>query len=509
MNFLLPFPQNKGTARLKHFGLLLFVGLMVSLFRFDQAAAEEPPQNHQVYLPIVIRSGGPVTPPPPAESKFFVEPDKKIGSAGLAIDQNGGMHLAYAHRVPDNEHPQAVYAYCPPAAACANPQSWARLALPTDRVNEVQLAVTPAGQPRLLIRANSTVYTGLGGGKDFFYAACDQNCTTAAGWTVTYLLSNHGTSSFDVSDIITPQRYFALDPQGRPRFVYQDNNYFYREPDHLGAYYVFCDTNCTDSGNWYETLITMPAQYDYEVVKYPALAFTGDGRPRMVAYLIPLGGGDDGIYYFACDAGDCGDGVNWQRVGLYARGNGTSASWDLELDSANRPRFAFYQGENINGGGGWEKLHYIWCNENCLNVANWGNAEVGLPMRNGENPDLELDSQGRPQIAYIMQGGGGSGYSRCSGACETQQPQWQHRVLDTATSLETDYPVAIPPTCQTGMWDSIAPVLALDPAGQPRLAHDAAYDTNCLVDDNPNDNTPPRWQSWPLRRSVRVVFTTW
>ncbi len=504
--------HGKGKTFLNHLCLALLAGLALGLFNLNEAAAQDPPQDYKIYLPLLIKSDGGVTPPPPppppppAEARFFVEPAKKIGSAGLAIDLYGGIHLAYADWIPDNQHPKAIYAYCPPTADCTNQQNWSRLALSTDRVNEVQLAVTPTGQPRLLIRATSTIYTAIAPGKDFFYAACDQNCTSVNGWTVTYLLSNHGTSSFDVSDNITPQRYFALDPQGRPRFIYQDNNYFYLEPDHLGAYYVYCDDNCTDSANWYETLITLPAQYDYEVMKYPSLAFTSDGKPRVVAYLIPLGGSGDGIYYFNCDAVNCGDGTNWQRVGLYARGNGTSASWDLELDSANRPRFAFYQGEGLTVGG-WEKLHYIWCNSNCLDPTSWDNAEVGLPIRNGENPDLEIDSQGRPQLAYIMQGGGGTGYSRCVANCETQQPQWQHKVLDTATSLQTDYPSPIPPTCQAAMWDSLAPVLTFNLTGQPRVAHDAAYNTTCEIDENPDDNIPPQQRPWQLWHSVRVAFT--
>lgn len=341
----------------------------------------------------------------------------------------------------------------------------------------------------------------MGGGKDFFYASCDQNCTNVNNWTVIYLLSNHGTSTFDISDNITPQRYFTLNPQGRPRFVYQDNNYFYLEPDHLGSYYVYCDSGCTQASNWYETRITLAAQYDYEVIKYPSLTFTGDGRPRPLADLIPLSGGD-GIYYFACDVA-CGDGDHWQRVGLYQRGSGTSASWDLDLDSANRPRFAFYQGEGSSSG---EKLHYAWCNDNCLNAAAWGNVEVGLGLKNGENPDLEIDQQGRPRVAYIMQGGGGTGYAWCTGNCESQQPQWQHKVLDTATSLEADYPVALPVTCDVGMWDSIAPVLAFNPAGQPRMAHDAAYDGRCWIDDDPTDNKPPQFIPWQIRHSVRVVL---
>jgi hypothetical protein len=287
-----------------------------------------------------------------------------------------------------------------------------------------------------------------------------------------------------------------------------DNNYFYEEPDHLGAYYVYCDANCNDSDSWQQGHITKWAQYDYEVLQYPSLTFTSDGRPRIVGYLIPLNstGEGDGIYYITCDA-DCYSQYSWNRVGLYLRGNGTAPSWDLELDSANRPRFAFYTGEGLEGEG-WEKLHYVWCNNGCLDAANWDNAELGLPMGNGENPDLELDEQGRPRVAYIMQDGGGVGYSWCSGGCVTQQPQWHHEVIDTATDMDEDFPVPIPPTCDTGLWDSIAPVLAFDPAGQPGVAFDASYNGRCWIDDDPNDGDPADYLFWEIRHSVRVVFST-
>ena len=53
-------------------------------------------------------------------------------------------------------------------------------------------------QPRLLFRSSSTVYTN---GNDYYYAACDQNCTVGAQWSVVYVLSNSA-AVFELNDRI-------------------------------------------------------------------------------------------------------------------------------------------------------------------------------------------------------------------------------------------------------------------------------------------------------------------
>jgi hypothetical protein len=72
--------------------------------------------------------------------------------------------------------------------------------------------------------------------------------------------------------------------------------------------------------------------------------------------------------------------------------------------------------------------------------------------------------------------------------------------------LEQKYPVAKPSFCNAGLWGSLAPVLALDSAGNPRIAFDAAYHTRCLYDNNPDDNIPPVLDFWQLWHSVRVNY---
>ncbi len=434
---------------------------------------------------------------------MFIQPDKKIASASVVVDEQGGQHLASVDYIPYAEHPAALYHYCPPATDCTRPENWTTVRL-GDNVNEVQLALTPAGQPRLLFQAGSTVYDLTD--KDYYYAACDSNCTDPQNWASVYLLSSSGTAIFDVSDGISPQRYFSLDPQGRPRFVYLDRNYFYAEPDHTGVYYVFCDIDCTNAGNWSQTRISLAQDYDYEVAKYPALAFTSQGWPRVVADLSPLASSGEpaGIYYLACETG-CENGENWGRVGLYNRGSGVTVSWDLELDRQDRPRLAYYQGEGDEKG---DQLYYAWCEgSNCLDLAGWQDVNLGLGLTNGQHPDLELDREGRPHLAYLTNGGGGVGYSRCTAACESEGGAWRHQTLETAADLETAFPVPIPSHCDAGLWDSLTPVLALDPAGQARVAYDTVYEARCAYDD-PFDNLPPGTRFEHVRRSVRLIWVT-
>jgi len=107
------------------------------------------------------------------------------------------------------------------APGCASPDHWQGTEI-GDRVTEVQLAVDAAGQPRMLMRVASEQ-------RDFeyeyHYAECNAGCQSPSSWKTVIVRGTYGTSIFDLYDDTSPQRYFALDPQGRPRFVYIDRNY--------------------------------------------------------------------------------------------------------------------------------------------------------------------------------------------------------------------------------------------------------------------------------------------
>ncbi|HSD84163.1 MAG TPA: hypothetical protein VLG46_09905, partial [Anaerolineae bacterium] len=460
---------------------------------FPQPPVTRPEDSFFVFLPLISRPPA----PPPARATFFVQPDIKTGSASMVVDAQGGLHLAYADYLPAADHPAAVYLYCAPGANCADANSWNGVAL-ADRVNEVQLALTRDGRPRLLIRAQSQT-AGLD--LDYFYAECDQNCTDPGQWDGTLVSSSFGTSLFDINDDTSPQRSFALDRQDRPRFIYQDRNYPI-EPDHIGAFYMTCEADCANGANWTETQITHATEFEYEVVQYPSLAFTAAGQPRVAAMIDPLGS-DTAFFYVACDS-NCDDVTQWQRVKLFERDSGPKVSWDIEVDQNDRPRIAFYKGATLDGTG--DQLYFASCNgDNCLDAGAWQKLNLGLGSGVGKHPDLELTAQGQPRLAFIRNLGDGLGYTWCDFGCEATLANWHNTIVETATTLDNEYPVARPPHCDVGTWSSLSPVLSLDTGGHPRVAYDAVYDTRCWYDDDPNDGKPPisKWeQIWHTVRGV-------
>lgn len=457
----------------------------------DAAAAEA---LYQVHLPLVADGRAPTSSPPPtpgpsptpgpgpAQAGFFVEPERKTGTAAVAVDAQGGSHMAYRYYVPAAEHPQVVYAYCPPpASGCGDPAKWSRVAL-YDGVEEVQLELTPAGKPRLL------VLIGASQGQDAFfaYAECDASCLSVDGWNAIGVQTKRDVIG-TVPNPYTPRRYFELDPQGRPRFVYYDANYA-AEPDHAGGFYLWCDAACTTEGSWSEIRFTqeLPGQFETrrESLSEPVLKFTHDGRPRILAQLNPIRDPDTelrfDLYYIGCDSA-CESPDSWRRVQLIERGSGYEPAWDLELDPAtDSPRAVSYQ-------SGQRKLLYHQCDGDCFSPGSWQT----LLLRDdgwGMGADLKLDRQGRPRLA-LLNTARGLGVLACDRDC-AQVASWRERFAETLADLDKAYPIARPVTCNNGLWYVYAPSLALDPAGNASVIYDAAYQAKCQYVD-PTQPAPP------------------
>ncbi len=423
---------------------------------------------------------------------YFLGTDSKTGSASVAVDAKGGLHIAFAQFLPTAEKPQFFYYAC--AADCANDGNWSGVA-GGDAVNEVQLAITASGQPRLLVRSIDSAK----GSHVYEYFACDRDCTHGENWDGTAIFTRWGTSTFDLFDPAHPQRSFALDPWGRPRAVYFDRNYLV-EPDHYGTFYTWCDANCTRPENWKETQISTPYEYDLEAYSYASLTFTRDGAPRLAAHIDPLSftGEQAGVYYAGCDR-DCHRHENWRRVKVMERGSGDKPSWDLELNAADQPRMAVY------GGPKNDRLHYAACDGDCFRQSNWRVQEVPVKVPDGYHPDLELTAAGLPRIVYVQGSGGGIGLAACDANCEAVPAVWRVADVESARALDTEYPVARPSYCDAGLWTVMSPVLALDTAGRMSLAYDAKYDTRCLYQD-PARPDPPYYRFHELWRSARLVI---
>lgn len=426
------------------------------------AADAAPAARYSLFVPVSAngKKGGPAPQPQPVAGGLFLTRDPQTSGADIAVDAQGGMHVSYAAYVGYGSPSPGYYFYCGTPATCDDPKSWVGVAFGStkeDYIVKVEIALTTAGQPRLLLYNDYN-------GRILVYAACDQACTNPANWSVTDLTR----VQFDTDTDTFHYSYhaFEVDAQGRPRFLYQDHY----GSIHNGIFYAYCDADCTDNNNWYETNISAGPDYDGDVMQTPDLKFTRDGRPRVLVQLYSNEPSlKAGLYYLTCEA-SCEDKDNWERTRLFDRGNG-NASWTLALDGQDRPRVAFYQGE-MPGGAGF-RLNYAWCNSGCTSAASWGIRLVGLPQYEGEDPAIALDAQGRPRIAYTKPALAGIGYLWCNSQCETGAAQWQTRLIEPMSDPNAEYPLPPPFDCSLATWSGARPQLALDAAGNPRVAYDA------------------------------------
>lgn len=235
----------RNIARLALCALTLLLALLPGLPAQPQARAEElgPASGFQLFLPVSTNGKTGQNPPPkPFAGGVFLTRDPQTASADIAIDARGGMHAAYAGYIGYGSVSHGYYFFCGAQAACADPKNWTGIvfgATKEDYIVKAELELTAAGQPRLLLYNDYN-------GRVYSYAACDADCTNPARWTVTDITrvqSHVDTDTFDYS-----YHSFELDPQGRPRFIYEDHY----GSIHNGLYYVYSDADCSDNTNWYE-----------------------------------------------------------------------------------------------------------------------------------------------------------------------------------------------------------------------------------------------------------------
>jgi hypothetical protein len=419
------------------------------------------------------------------ESNFFLPNSPgdayvTTGQPRMAIDAAGGIHVIYAARAPDISGVRpAYYAYCPSACTSADKFTTVSLNL-GNPLFYAQLALDPAGHPRVLINEgapDSMVH--------YVYGECDANCTSAAQWTLVEVAIGKAHASIDVEQ----NQSFALDAQGRPRFLYYADP-FGQEPSEAGTFYMACDEGCTNPANWTRSKLTD------EQWAYVALAFTpgANSQPRVAISLTSY----DPIFgmfaYLECD-GDCAVPANWQGAVLASTEENyynTGAVYALRINSQGQPRIAIQPWQAYASDIGLELgyLSYLTCNSNCRQPANWQAVNLGLAQMDGEGGvDLVLDNQDHPRIAYrIPHTTWEPAYAWCDSNCESSAQGWQTKQLPTTALAKAEWPFlamqgcpspeCIPPipACTSAFWDAgYWPSLALDPAGKPRIAFDMKH----------------------------------
>lgn len=160
------------------------------------------------------------------------------------------------------------------------------------------------------------------------------------------------------------------------------------------------------------------------------------------------------------------------------------------------PAVAFHQGALDQGGG--NHLYYLWCNATCTAEESWAAAPVGLGENDGRDVALALDGQCRPQIAYRDRTKYGLGFAWCNTNCESPTAQWVSMVAESADEINRDLPAGTFGNCPEAYWfGGFVPSLALDAAGNPRIAYEADLSARCVY------NSP----TGPVQRIERLLHT--
>jgi hypothetical protein len=448
-----------------------------------RAQAESSPRTpaiRNLFLPLVASSDS-SQPPPPAQGGLFALTDWLTYNGDSAVDVNGGVHFVFYtsdERHPDEKRNQpAYYAYCAgPVNRCADGSQWTGLVQLDVQVNEVQIVLTQAGQPRILTRTNGNR------GYDYHFWACDTQCPDGQNWAGLFVTNAAGV---ELRSADMPQHSFALDSQDRPRFVY-GNGWGNGRP--TAIYYAFCDVaDCTEAGSWQEVNIWGPVEGKTTSADYATLRFAGD-QPRVLTRLT-YSGLPVSVEYYACDQA-CDQHDSWGSATIaHPDGDRQWASWDLALDANGQPRVALYEPANVDiqvTG----RLFYGWCDNDCTGEGSPFQL-VQVANGEGESVDLEIDHQGRSHLVYDAGQRGVLGHLWCDVNC-TATDGWQRRILESNEQLMTEFAPASPFTCDqmTRAWLDAIPSLTLDSQGKLVVAYDVKNVATCYYTDPADPQHP-------------------
>lgn len=458
---------------IKHASIFIFVTAVLLLQlassqSVSTAAAQtrgnnpvEAQSSTKIFLPHILGAGQDNGGPVDDQGSLWLPYTLGDGSvlptygASVAVDSRGGIHAVFAIYIGRNEYGNrpATYAHC--TSGCGDKTSWTFTHIGED-VQDARIALDPNGRPRIMLFG--PVFDPTWPRMRYQYAACDSSCSYSASWTITTIatpIEPTATREYDNN------RYFAVDSQGHPAFVYTDTT----QNDHPGTFYMSCQSGCTNAGNWVETILS-DSLFDKV-----SLAFSAEGHPRLA-----FGFFDENVdlylSYAQCDVG-CESGANWSGTTL-VQVHGT-AMYSLAADSNGQPRMAVYTGSYAYDPFEDHKLLYLWCDAQCGSASGWYFTGTGLPFGSGDGVSLALDQQDRPRMSFENDDQG-LGYAWCNTECESDNGAWQALEVESQDSLANNYEVLPIRRCTVSTWfNGQRSSLALDPSGNPRIAYDAQH----------------------------------
>jgi hypothetical protein len=365
----------------------------------------------------------------------------------VETDAQGGVHMVYPAYIPDG----AFYAYCP--AACTSPEGFSVVRFPTAEsgtVHNVMLALDANNVPQVLIATGTTLY----------YATCAGDCRQESAWTLTQIMNHDGERE------VTGEA-FALDPQGRPRFVM----HAYRAMFGIGApepgtFYVTCDSDCHHPSSWHSSQISP------QIWQETTLRFSADG----VAHLALVATVDDmgDIAGYAECASSCTNEDAWPVVGIYYSFSDRfvqeiDPAITMALTSSGKPRIVTLAKDQ---GTGARFIAYSACDVNCTREdgSTWQhNSLLGGDVI-GDGLDLALDANNHPRFVYVADYNIFLVY--CDTDCENDDADATSWSLDKVEMGGDMPPDMIIPyaDCTVAAWFLRQPSVAIGGDGLPRVA---------------------------------------
>ena len=384
-------------------------------------------------------------------AKFFLPTGEEVDNTSaptIEVDKDGGIHSVY----PAYAVGGAYYAYCP--SDCSGDKAVKVVRFDTEgTVGNAMLALDADGKPQVLFSTYQRVY----------YGSCTGDCTTAEGWTVKPILEHNAEKE------VTGEA-FALDPQGRPRFLmhtYVALLGIGQKPYQTEL--VSCDADCTEPSSWNANVIGTVENFESAQLRFDAEG----GAHVAAAVRVKDDTGEEklvGAYQYC--AADCDKPESWTGPALgeaftdHLEAIEIKPQISLALTKAGQPRIVFLMKEN-----GEKRMVYFECNENCTSGDTWSAIYVSDLQELSSGFDLALDQNDHPRIAFALSYNIGIIYCD-QDSCAGEDAKWDLTVVEKGSDMPPDT-IFLEPNCTVGAWFLHDPSIALTPAGQPRVGYQA------------------------------------
>lgn len=398
--------------------------------------------------PSTGRDAGGATASAPS-ARFFLPTGEPTNTAApvLEVDTVGNTHLVYPAYAGGN----AFYGFCA-AGTCKDGDDVAMVQFATEgAVGDAMLALTRDGKPRVLLATSQQVYFG----------SCDARCSDEASWSFGPIMK--------LDELAVTGEAFALDPQGKPRFlVHGYRNQFYPlTPRRAETLLAACDSNCNQAVSWTSSKIA-----DKEIWQGSSLRYDARGGAHVATFVYAYGenAGPAISAYLSC-ASNCSAEGSFKGIGFLApyesstEAVGMNPAISLALTKSGAPRIA----QIVKTPEGKKRIAYFACDTSCQSDAGWTGGGIFEADAIHAGIDLALDADDRPRIAHTMNYDIVLTY--CDEAtCTGENSSWESTYVEKGAEIPAD-DIFLEWNCTIGSWFLHSPSIALASDGKPRVGY--------------------------------------